>query len=166
MPSERQTKQSRKKVAIRAVPAKDQTTRIQGAIARRAFLRGGDHNLGHELDNWRAAKSELLKPLRCGEMIRDDAIWIGIDTGKLAEGTIEVWVSPRHVTISGISRDSLAGVLVKPGSQERGTRVFHSLDMPVDIDPMAASAEFNGTILELCFPKAQGQQSARRDLAS
>jgi len=162
MTSEKQTKQSRRKVVIRVVSAKHQTARIQGAIARRAFLYAGDRNLGHELDNWRLAKSELVKPVRCGEMIRDDAILIGIDTGQFAEGTMEVWVSPRHVTISGISRDSLMGVVVKAGSQERGTRVFHSLDMAVDIDPSAATAEFNGTILELCFPKAHGQESERR----
>lgn len=162
MTSEAQTKQSRKKVLIRVVSAKDQMARIQGAIARRAFLHSGDRNLGHELDNWRLAKSELLRPVRCGEMIRDDAILIGIDTGKFAEGTMEVWVSPRQVAISGVSRDSLTGVLVKAGSQERGTRIFHSLDMPVDIDPSAVTAEFNGTILELCFPKAHGQESARR----
>ena len=157
MASERETKQSRKKVEIRVVSPEDQTARIQGAIARRAFFHAGDRNLGHELDDWRLAKSELVRPLRCGEMIRDDAILVGIDTRQFTEGTMAVWVSPRRVTISGISRDSLAGVVVKAGAQERGTRVFHSLDMPVDIDPSAVTAEFNGTILEICFPKARGQ---------
>ncbi|HWF39945.1 MAG TPA: Hsp20/alpha crystallin family protein [Candidatus Acidoferrales bacterium] len=164
MTSEGQTKQSCKKVEIRVVSANDQTARIQGAIARRAFFHAGDHNVGHELDNWRLAKSELLRPSCFGEMIRDDAIWIGIDTRKLVDGTIEVWVSPRHVTICGIARDSLRGGTLKAGSQEQGRMVFHSLDMPVDIEPSAVTSEFNGTMLEICFPKAH--ELVRRDLAS
>lgn len=162
MSSDGQTKQSRKKAEIRVVSAKDQTARIQGAIARRAFFHAGGRNLGHELDNWRLAKSELLRPARCGEMTRDNAILIGIDIGKFAEGTMEVWVSPRHVTVSGISRDSLTAGAVNAGTAERGARVFHSLDMPVDIDPSAVAVEFNGTLLEICLPKAHGHETARR----
>jgi hypothetical protein len=149
MNSEAGTKRPGEGIKICVVSAEDQATRIQGAIARRAFLTGGASIPGRELQDWRHAKSELVKGLCCGLTIHDGDIWVGTDTEEFKESTIEIWVSSRHATICGNPR----------GSQEKDTMVFRTLELPVEVEPSAVTATLNGTLLEICFPKAHAQGS-------
>ena len=73
MSLETSPKQADEKFKISVVSAKDQITRIQGIVARRAFCETAC-SPGHEVKNWRRAKSELVRPLCRGQMIRDDDI--------------------------------------------------------------------------------------------
>ncbi len=97
MSSETPSKHADEKFKISVLSAKDQLTRVQGTVARHAFL-GAACSLGHEVEIWGRAKSELVRPLCHGQMIRDDDIWVETNTGEFEEGTLEILVSPRHVT--------------------------------------------------------------------
>ena len=97
------TKQSGPVLNISVVPANDQTARIQGAIARRAFLPSRPYFPGHELEDWLKAESELVSPLCYGLMTNDEEMWVGTSVAEFKRGTIEIWVSPRLITISGES---------------------------------------------------------------
>ena len=143
------------KFKISVVSAKDQLTRIQGAVARLAFLEEGC-SLGHEVETWRRAKSELVGPLCHSQMIRDDDIWVETDTREFKEGTVEILVSPRHVTICGKPRKSRIGEVTKEKDlQHKNEIVFRTLELPLDVEPSAVTAKLNGPILELCFPKVR-----------
>jgi HSP20 family molecular chaperone IbpA len=149
------------KFKISAVSAKDQLTRVQGTVARHAFLEEGC-SPGHEVEIWRRAKSELVRPLCHAQMIRDNDIWVETDAGEFEEGTLEIMISPRHVTICGKPRNSRIGEMTKgKGSQSRNEIVFRTLELPVDVEPSTVTAKLNGPILEICFPrvrvKAAGQ---------
>ncbi len=160
MNSDRLPRQVEKQFKISLVSAKDQLTRVQGIVARRAFLEQ-PCGIGHEIENWRRAESELVKPLCYGQMIRNDDIWVETDIGGFEEGTIEILVSPRHVTICGKERDSRIGqVTEEKNSQRKNKIVFRTLELPADVEPSAVAAKLSGPILEICFPKAQVQAGA------
>jgi hypothetical protein len=160
MNSDALPKQVDNKFKISLVSVKDQLTRVQGIVARRAFLEQ-PCSVGHEIDNWRRAESELVKPLCHGQMIRNDDIWVETNIGEFEEGTIEILVSSRHVTICGKQRDSRIGeVTEEKDSQRTNNVVFRTLELPVDVEPSAVAAKLNGPILEICFPKAQARAGA------
>lgn len=144
MSSEAQTKQPNERLKIAVVSAKEQAIRIQGAIARRAFLGRETCIAGDDLQKWRRAKSELVKTLHCGLAIRDEDIRVRADAEEFKESTVEIWVSPRHVTICS-----------EPyGSQEKDRMVFCALDLPVEVEPTVVNAEVKGPELEIYLSKA------------
>ena len=164
MISETSPKQEDEQFKISLVSAKDQLTRVQGAVARHAFLEAAC-GLGHEVESWRRAKSELVTPLCQGQMIRDDDIWVEINTGEFEEGTLEILVSPRRVTICGKPRNPRIGEVTKgKKSQGKNEIVFRTLELPVDVEPSAVTAKLNGPILEICFPKAHVNAVGQSDL--
>ena len=155
MSSETSPKQANEKFKISVVSAKDQLTRVEGTVARRAFL-GAACSFGHEVEIWRLARSELVRPLCHGQVIRDDDIWVETSTVEFEEGTLEILVSPRHVTVCGIPRNPRIGEVEKnKDSQKKNEIVFRTLELPVDVEPSAVTAKLNGLILEICFPKVR-----------
>jgi hypothetical protein len=82
-------KQVEKQFKISVVSAKDQLSRVEGNVARRAFLEESC-GVGHEIENWNRAQSELVKPLCHGQMIRNDEISVDTNIGEFEEGTIEI----------------------------------------------------------------------------
>jgi len=49
-------------------------------------------------------------------------------------------------------------MLVKGGSGLNGDLIFHSLDLPFEIEPFQATARFKGRNLEIDLPKAGATQ--------
>jgi HSP20 family molecular chaperone IbpA len=145
------TKQSGPVLNISVVPANDQTARIQGAIARRAFLPSRPYFPGHELEDWLKAESELVSPLCYGLMTNDEEMWVGTSVAEFKRGTIEMWVSPRLITISGESVGRNEGKQSATAQRER--LIFRVFRLPVEVEPEAITAELNGSSLELRLPK-------------
>jgi hypothetical protein len=70
--------------------ASDQTCRVQEAVARRAyqiFERRGSAPC-HELEDWRQAEAELVRPCCSGSMSVDGTLWMGTDAGVFERDTI------------------------------------------------------------------------------
>ena len=145
------TKQSGPMLNISVVPANDQTARIQGAIARRAFLPSGPYLPGHELEDWLQAESELVSPLCYGLMTNDEEMLVGTSVAEFKKGTIEIWVSPRLITISGESVGRNEGK--QSATAQRARLIFRIFRLPVEAEPVAVTAELNGSSLELHLPK-------------
>ena len=148
------------------VNASEQTRRMQEAVARRAYeifdSRGSAS--WHELEDWRQAESEVLRPRCSGQMSLNDTLWIGADAAAFEEGTIEIWVAPRKITICGKPRVDKADAHRKHiGPHPSGELIFHALDLPVEVDPSHVTAKFNGSSLEILLRKAQAKpkQEAR-----
>jgi len=151
---------------ISVVSANDQTVRMQGAIARRAFSRRGACIPGHELERWRQAESELVKPLCYGLINRDTDICIGTDVAEFKEDTIEIWVSSRQITICGETDGGWRGEEPQASRSARDkSPVFHVLHLPVEVEPSAVTAKFNGSSVEICIPKAHEEQCVKASAA-
>jgi hypothetical protein len=154
MNSDRSSKENENRLKISVVSAKEQLARVQGNVARRAFLEV-PCGVGHEMENWSRAKSELVKPLCHGQVTHEDDISVDTNIGEFEEGTIEILVSPHHVTICGMPQSPGTGEMTeKEASQRKNRIVFRTLELPVEVEPSEVTAKLNGPMLEIRFPKA------------
>jgi hypothetical protein len=55
----------------------------------------------HELEDWRQAERELHGSLCCSRTTENHTVIIGTDPGGFAPGSLEIWVAPTRVTLSG-----------------------------------------------------------------
>jgi HSP20 family molecular chaperone IbpA len=157
------------KVKLAIIDADEQTRRMQEAVARRAYAifesRGSAS--WHELEDWRRAEGEVVSPLCCGQMTAGDSVWVGADIAVFEEGTIEVWVAPRKITICGKPRVDKVGAHRKYiGPPPDGEVIFHVLDLPVEVDPSHVTAKFNGPSLEILLRKAQAKPQQKAQAAA
>jgi len=141
-------------IKVTVVGSPEQTSRIHEAVARRAFEISEcptDLTTPHEIQDWRKAESEVLPPFCCGQMSLDGRLWVGTDCSMFEEGTLEIWVSPRRLTICGRARMDNRN----PSRQHNGNTIYHPVELPVRIDPSQVTAHFNGPSLEIVLRKAQ-----------
>jgi HSP20 family molecular chaperone IbpA len=155
------------RVKLTIIGADEQTRRMQKAVARRAYAifesRGSAS--WHELEDWRQAERELVSPLCCGRMTVGDSLWVGADAAVFEEGTIEIWVAPRKITICGKPRmDKVDAHPRHIGRRPGGEMIFHVLDLSVEVDPSHVTAKFNGASLDILLRKADAEPKAKREV--
>jgi len=142
---------------ITSVNPHEQRKMVFDAIAERAYqiYESRNHEPGHELDDWRRAESEIVRPLNCGFLILDQMIALSTDTASLEGREIEICVEPRHLTICGNPRAGRPIVPPERGaSTSKGNPIFYVLDLPVEIEPSRVTASLNGRRLDIDLPKA------------
>jgi hypothetical protein len=142
-----------KKVKLTVMDGDEQMRRMQEAVAHRAYAIFESRGSGswHELEDWQRAESELVRPLNCGRTTVGDRLWIGTDARIFEQGTIEIWVAPRKITICGEPRSDKDVQGIGPGSREE--RIFRILDLCIDVDPSHLTANLNGPSLEIFVRK-------------
>jgi Protein of unknown function (DUF2934)/Hsp20/alpha crystallin family len=133
---------------IKIVPANpgEQENRFREAVARRAYQLFESHGFlpGRDREDWRCAESDLLCPLACGFITRDDKIVVSTDISVFDEGNVEVCVEPRRLSLCGSPRTQNAA-----GACALGQPVYRVLSLPVEVDPSRVRARFNGRILQI-----------------
>jgi len=141
-------------VKLTRLNADEQARRVHDALSRRAYQlfehRGCSGR--HEIDDWRQAESELLVPCCCGDMTLNGSLWLGTDSSNFEEGTMEIWVAPRRITICGKPRMGGKYCVSKALSADR---IFRVIDLPLDVDPSGVTTRFSGPSLEIVMRKAQ-----------
>ena len=142
-------------IPIVPIAAEEQTRRVEEAIAKRAYQifekRGG--MAWHELEDWRQAEGELHGNLCFSTTTEDHTVVIGTDPGGFAHGTLEIWVSPTRLTLSGEWH---------PRHPNRATggpyppfhHIFRSIELPCPVDPGKAQAYIRNQYLEIKLPQA------------
>jgi hypothetical protein len=145
------------KLNIAVVAAEEQVTRVHAAVARRAFEIFEKRGTGaHEEEDWRQAEAALLKPVCIGRMVVDGGLWVSVDASHFHEGTINIWVAPRRMTISGKPKSRLQSAEGTRGTRAREEEImFREVELPVEIDPSNATACINGKFLEIRLKNAQ-----------
>jgi HSP20 family protein len=128
-------------------------------IARRAFMVSKDRGFvpGHEVEDWKRAESEVLRPLCGGWTVKDDDR-LAVTESALGykEGAIEVYVAPRRLTIFGKERTALPHNMLEEGrSKAPEKEIVRILDLPVEVDPSGATARFDHCMLEIFLPKVR-----------
>jgi hypothetical protein len=147
------------KVNVSVLSAEEQTRRVHDAIARRAFQISRTHqDIGsQQVQDWLKAESELLHPLCAGRMPIDGSLWLGTDANVFEEGSIEIWVAPRQLTVCGKPRAGKEAVSPGPIGSSRAEMVYGVFDLPVDVDPGRVTAKVEGNSIEISLKKA-GQE--------
>ncbi|HEV2523180.1 MAG TPA: DUF2934 domain-containing protein [Candidatus Acidoferrales bacterium] len=146
-----------RRLKVASVTPEERKRIVRETIASRAFqlseARGFEP--GHGLDDWRRAEAEILGSLNCGCLVLDRSLELSTDAACFAEGTIEIYVEPRRLTICGKGRECAAD----PGSVQTGAKIssvsiVRNVDLPFEIDPSRVSATFKGRMIQIELPKA------------
>jgi HSP20 family protein len=153
-----------RKLKISAVNPNEQAQRIRGVVACRAYqiYESRGSRPGQELQDWRRAESEVVKPLCCGFLTQDAKIWLNTDASFFQPGKIEICVEPRRLAVCGKACARKKETI--PGSDSAVSHpdfVFRVLDLPVEVDPSQVAARFRGPILEIELPRARMAQMVR-----
>lgn len=141
-----------REIRVEPITAAEQDRRVHHAIALRAYelfeVRGAGS--WHELDDWRRAETEVRCTMCFGLTESDDKVLVGCDLNRFEEGSIEVWIAPRRITISGkpIERSACGCAHGYSGP------VFREIQLPTEIDPKAVAIERRHRLLEIKLPFA------------
>lgn len=139
--------------------------RLNDSIAQRAFelFEGNGHWLGHDLDDWLRAESEVLHPLHLEMRETGDAFTIEAEVPGFAVKDLEINVEPRSLRIAG--RREVAQETKEKGKvvgRERcSDQIMRVIGLPTDVDATKVTASLDKGILTLHLPKATPAKPVR-----
>jgi len=152
------------KLKVVAVDASEQRRRVQEAVARRAYeiFESRGSAFWHELEDWRQAEAELVRPCCTGRMSVDGTLWMGADAAIFVEDTIEIWVAPRQLTICGKPRTEKEGA--GTATKRSGEMIFHVIELTCEIDPSRVTAKIHGPSVEILLRMAKAEPDVKQEV--
>ncbi len=158
LPSWKSTSWNGRQLKIARVTPEERAAIIRAATAKEAFRISETRGFkpGHELEDWRRAESQVVRPLDCGFLVSDHRIELSTDAACFGEGEVEICVEPRHLTICGTERTCLPGAVSKFPDRP----IIRTLELPIEIQPSQASAKFKGRTIEIDLPRAYAKHKA------
>lgn len=149
-------------IVIRTTGLSVEAKEMLDAIARRAYelFEAKGRLIGHDLENWSEAESELFEPTRVDVKESPEGLTVLADVRRFAAKELEVDLEPRRVTIIGKHQSHAERKTDTSYSSENcSTRLLRSLWLPVEIDTHHASARLKKGILELDVKKALAEET-------
>jgi Protein of unknown function (DUF2934) len=143
------------KVKVIAMDVREQERRVQTEIARRAYEIFKDRSSlsGHELEDWRQAEADVICLSYYGRMVVDAGLWIGTDAEMFEEGSIEILVSARRITICG--KQNADKKISTQRSIRPGAIIFQVINLGCEVDPSAVKTKIDGPSLEILLRTVQ-----------
>lgn len=154
------------------VPVKQTTTddvfdRIQktyDSIARRAFeiFDGNGRWLGHELEDWFRAESELLHPVHLEITETDENLAVRAEVPGFTDKELTIDVEPRRLTIAGkheAQEESKKGKTVY--SERCAKEILRIVQLPAEVDSSKVNATLKDGVLNIEMPKAAHAKTIR-----
>ena len=148
-------------IRVTTVISPEQNRRIDEVIARRAYeifeSRGGSG--WHELEDWRQAETDVRSKLCFGRTSSDDSLVVGCDIAGFKEGSVEIWLAPRQMTI--------CGKLLRHKEQVSSSAhayqgiVFRVIALPTQIEPGRATLNMKRKFMEIHLPTVRTKQEGR-----
>jgi len=148
-------------IRVTAVNSAEQARRIDEVIARRAYeIFESTGGAGwHELEDWRQAETDVRSRLCFGLTSSEDSLVVGCDVAGFKEGSVEIWVAPRQMTICG--KPLRHKEQVSSSGQAYHGIVFRVIALPVEIEPSRAAAYLKRKFMEIHLPTVRTKQEAR-----
>ena len=142
----------------------DQVEQIYDSIARRAFqiFNNNGRWLGHELEDWFRAESELLHPVHLEIAESDENLTVRAEVPGFSAKELEINVEPRKLTIAGnheAQEESKKGKTIY--SERCGREILRIVDLPAEVDSSKVSALLKDGILNIELPKAPHAKTVR-----
>jgi len=142
----------------------DQVEQIYDSIARRAFqiFNNNGRWLGHELEDWFGAESELLHPVHLEIAESDENLTVRAEVPGFSAKELEINVEPRKLTIAGkheAQEESKKGKTIY--SERCGREILRIVDLPAEVDSSKVSAILKDGILNIELPKAPHAKTVR-----
>ena len=154
-------------VPIKQSATDDVFDRIQQtyeSIARRAFeiFDSNGRWLGHELEDWLRAESELLHPVHLEIAETDDNLTVRAEVPGFSTKELKIDVEPRRLTITGkheAQEDSKKGKTVY--SERCANEIMRVVALPAEVDSSNVNATLKDGILNIEMPKAVHAKTVR-----
>jgi hypothetical protein len=87
-------------------------------------------------------------------MVVDAGLWIGTDIETFEEGSIEIWISPRRITICG-KQNAADKKISTQRSIRPGAIIFQVINLGCEVDPSAVKTKIDGPSLEILLRTVQ-----------
>jgi HSP20 family protein len=129
---------------------------LSQTVAHRAyqFFEERGRQLGHELEDWFRAESELTRPVPVEIRETDEQLIVRAEVPGFAASEIKVSVEPKNLIISGQSaQQKEEKTEQKVYTEMRSARFCRHLELPAEVDPTKAAATLRNGILELTMTK-------------
>lgn len=148
-------------IRVAAVNSAEQNRRIDEVIARRAYeifeSRGGSG--WHELEDWRQAETDVRSKLCFGRTSSDDLLVVSCDVAGFKEGSVEIWLAPRQMTICG--KPLRHREQVSSSAHAYQGIVFRVIALPTQIEPSRAALQLKRKFMEIHLPTLRTKQEVR-----
>jgi HSP20 family protein len=154
-------------VSVKQSVTGDVFNRIQqshDSIARRAFEIYDNNGrwLGHDLEDWLRAESELLHPVHLEITEFDGALTVRAEVPGFSAKELEINVEPQRLTITGKLEAQEESKRGKPIYSERCAKeILRVVDLPGEVDTSKVSATLADGILNIELPKAAHAKEGR-----
>jgi HSP20 family protein len=135
----------------------DRIPQIYDSIARRAFeiFENNGRWLGHDLEDWFCAESELLHPVHLEMAESDDNLTVRAEVPGFSTKELKINVEPRKLTILGKHEAQEESKKGKTIYSERCAReILRVVDLPAEVDSLKVSAILKDGVLNIELPKA------------
>lgn len=154
-------------VPIKQTATDDVFDRIQQtyeSIARRAFeiFESNGRWLGHELEDWLRAESELLRPVHLEIAETDENLTVRAEVPGFSTNEIKIDVEPRRLTITGkheAKEETKKGKTVY--SERSANEILRVVALPAEVDSSKVHATLKDGILNIEMPKAIHAKTVR-----
>lgn len=137
----------------------DRVNKTLNTVARRAFeiFEHNGRRLGHDLEDWFQAESELLCPVSLDVSETDSAVTVELEVPGFREKDIEISVEPRRLTVTGKREAREEKKQGKTVYSERSyNEMLRTLELPCEVDPAhrAIKATYDQGVLTITLPKS------------
>jgi HSP20 family protein len=142
----------------------DRIPQIYDSIARRAFeiFDNNGRWLGHDLEDWFRAESELLHPVHLEMAESEDNLTVRAEVPGFSTKELEISVEPRKLTILGKHEAQEESKKGKTIYSERCAReILRVVDLPAEVDGLKVSAILKDGVLNIELPKAAHAKTVR-----
>lgn len=142
----------------------DQMQAAFDAIAHRAFevFERNGSRLGHDLENWLQAESELFHPTHVEIAEADNILTVKAEVPGFSEKDLQVSLEPRRLTITG-KRESHEEKRKKQTlyTEHCSNEIFRVIDLPKEVDLTArgVKASYDQGVLTITLPEAESAKS-------
>lgn len=133
-------------------------------IARRAYeiFESNGKSIGHDLEDWFKAESEILQPFDLRIKEKKDSLTVEAQVPGFSANEIEVSLEPWRLTISGEKETKEERKTEKTAYQEQlSEQLLRIIDLPSEVDGAKATATLKNGLLEINVPKV-GEAIAQR----
>jgi HSP20 family protein len=140
----------------------EQMKEFSQSVARRAyeFFEERGRQIGHELEDWFRAESELMRPVPVEIKEAENQITVRAEVPGFAADEIKVSVEPQRLVISGKSEKTTEEKTEQTlFSELRSNQFCRELTLPAEVDPAKTTAVLKDGVLELALAKVAASEA-------
>jgi HSP20 family molecular chaperone IbpA len=128
--------------------------KVRDAVARRAYelFEARGRLPGHDVADWFRAENELVHPVSTDVWQSEQQIAVTAEIPGFCADEVTVGVEPERVILWGRPDPKPVGGDAYP--HRASIALYHTIDLPVIVDPAKASARLTHGLLRLELPKA------------